>query len=166
MSPREYSILPLIINILVYVIIQHWVGIMVENADGPDGFGYTVADNMKLFNAYYGLIDSTNPVWLHRESDILIGLFERFGIRTYMEKMVTMVCRPEPIARQQSVAAYGWLMTGEVYPKHMKQRHKLVWGECGAELDVAYMTSQLQMNYRWQGKSRPLPQPLPILTQN
>ena len=52
------------------VIIRYWVGIMVENEDGPDGFGYTVADKMTLFYAYYGLIDSTNPVWLQRVFDI------------------------------------------------------------------------------------------------
>ena len=41
------------------VIIPHWVGLMVENEAVPDRFGYTVADNMTLFYAYYGLIDST-----------------------------------------------------------------------------------------------------------
>ena len=55
---------------MVNVIIRYWVGIMVENEDGPDGFGYTVADKMTLFYAYYGLIDSTNPVWLQRVFDI------------------------------------------------------------------------------------------------
>ena len=53
---------------------------MVEKEDGPDGFGYTVADNMTLFYAYYGLVDSTNPVWLQWVYGILIGLFEKFGI--------------------------------------------------------------------------------------
>ena len=49
---------------MVDVIIRYWVGIMAENEDGPDGFGYTVADKMTIFYAYYGLIDSTNPMWL------------------------------------------------------------------------------------------------------
>ena len=84
MSPREDTIKTLIINIVVDVIIRHWVGLMVENKAGPDGFGYTVADNMTLFYAYYGLVDSTNPVWLEWGFDILIGIFKRFGIRTYM----------------------------------------------------------------------------------
>ena len=76
---------------MVDVIIRYWVGIMVENEDGTEGFGYTVADKMKLFYAYYGLIDSTNMVWLKWVFDILIGLFERFGIINNMEKMVTIV---------------------------------------------------------------------------
>ena len=49
---------------MVDVIIYYWVGIMLENEEGTDGFGYTVADKMTLFYAYYGLIDSTNPVCL------------------------------------------------------------------------------------------------------
>ena len=44
------------------MIIRHWVGLMVENKAGPDLFGYTVADKMTLFYAYYGLIDSTNSM--------------------------------------------------------------------------------------------------------
>ena len=55
---------------MVGVIICHWVGQMVYNEAGPDIFGYMVADKMTLFYAYYGLIDSTNPVWLQRVFDI------------------------------------------------------------------------------------------------
>ena len=84
---------------MVDVIIRYWVGIMAENEVGPDGFGYTVADKMTLFYAYYGLIESTNPVWLQWVFDILIGLFKRFGIINNMEKMVTMVCQHGPITR-------------------------------------------------------------------
>ena len=95
---------------MVDVIIRYWVGIMTENEYAPDGFGYTVADKMILFYAYYGLIDSTNTMWLKWVFDILIGLFERFGIINNMEKMVKMVCQTGPITRQQSSVAYGWWM--------------------------------------------------------
>ena len=84
---------------MVDVIILHWVGLMCENEAGPDVFGYTVADKMTLFYAYYGLFDYTNPVWLQWLFDILIGLFESFGIINSMEKMMTMVCKTGPITR-------------------------------------------------------------------
>ena len=70
---------------MVDVIIRHWVSLMEENKAGPDRFWYTVADKMTLFYVYYGLIDSTNPVWLQWLFDIIIGLFERFGIINNME---------------------------------------------------------------------------------
>ena len=55
---------------------------MVENEVGSDGFGYMAGDKMKLFYAYYSLIDSTNMVWLQWVFYILIYLFEWFGVRT------------------------------------------------------------------------------------
>ena len=76
----EDPIKTLFINIVVNVIILHWVGLMVENDAGPDVFGYTVADKMTLFYEYYGLVESTYPVWLQWVFDIIIGIFERFGI--------------------------------------------------------------------------------------
>ena len=81
------------------MIIRHCVGLMVENELETDGSGYTVADKMTLFYAYYGLIESTNPLWLQWGFYIIIGLFEQFGIINNMEKMVTMVCQPGPITR-------------------------------------------------------------------
>ena len=81
---------------------------------------------MKTFYAYYSLIDSTNPVWLQWLFDIIIGIFERFGIINNMEEMVAMVCQTGTIARQQSSAAYGWQMNGEGYPYHVNQCQKLV----------------------------------------
>ena len=111
---------------MVEMIIHHWVGLMVENKAGPDGFGYMVADKMTIFYAYYRQIGFNNTVWLQWVFDIIIGLFERFGIRTNMNNMVTMVCQFGPIARQKSAAAYGWRMNGEGDHNHVKQRQKLV----------------------------------------
>ena len=78
-------------------IIHHWVGIMVDNEAGPDGFGYMVAEKVTLFYAYYGLIESTNPVWLQWLFGGIIGLFEWVGIRNTTEKIVMMVCQHGPI---------------------------------------------------------------------
>ena len=57
---------------------------------------------MTLFYAYYGVIESANPVWLEWVFDILIGLFEQFGIINNTEKMDIIVCQPGPITMQQS----------------------------------------------------------------
>ena len=105
-------------------------------------------------------------MWLQWGLYILIGLFEWFGIITNMQKMVTMVCQSGTTSRQKYAASYGWWMTREGYPKHVKQRQNLVWGECGAELDVEYMTAQLHMQHSWKGQAEPIQHPLPILTQN
>ena len=75
-----------------------------------------------------GLIASTNPVWLHWEFDVLIGIFERVGIRTNVAKTVEMVCQPGPISGQHSSAAYEWRMTGEGDPHHARDSCRVVCG--------------------------------------
>ena len=163
---------------MVDVIICHWVGLMVDKKAGPDGFGYTAADKMTLFYAYYGLIDSNNPVWLQWVFDIIIGIFERFGIINNMENMVTMVCQTVPITRQQSSAAYGWRMNGEEDPNHVNQRQKLVWGGLLIIVrhgihdrptpDAANLARKVQARpgQARPGQARPLPHPLPIIMKN
>ena len=71
------------------------------------------------------------------EFEIKVGLFEWVGIMTNMENMITMVCQHGPISSQQYAAADGWRMTREGDPNRVKQHQNLVWGERGAELDVA-----------------------------
>ena len=58
------SLYPYIFNFVVDVIVLDWVGIVTENEAGPSGFGYMVVEKMVLFYADYGLIASTNPMWL------------------------------------------------------------------------------------------------------
>ena len=55
---------PCIFNVLVYVIIYHWVGIVAENEAGPDVFRYMVEYKAAFFCYYDGLIASRNLVWL------------------------------------------------------------------------------------------------------
>ena len=59
-----------------------------------------VADKAELFYAYEGLISSINQVGLKWVFDIIIGLFDKFGIITNVANMLEMVCHTGPIARQ------------------------------------------------------------------
>ena len=44
------------------MIVRHWVGMVMENEAGPEGFGCDVAEKADFFYAYDRLITSTNPV--------------------------------------------------------------------------------------------------------
>ena len=59
-----------------------------------------MAEKAELFYAYDGLISSTNQVWLKWGFDIIIGLFDKFGIITNVANMLEMVCHTGPISRQ------------------------------------------------------------------
>ena len=106
-----------------------------------------MAEKAEFFSTNDGLIASTNPVWLQWGFVVLIGLFEQFGLRNYVSKMVAMVCQPGPIYGQQSAAAYGKQMTGEGEPHRARQHRRVVCGECGEELADEYMGAHLQTQH-------------------
>ena len=86
-------------------------------------------------------------MWLQWGSDILNLIFERDGIISNMAKMVDMMFYPGPISRRQSATSYGWQMTGKGDPHCVKKLRRLVCGECGAELAMAYMASYIHMKH-------------------
>ena len=48
-SPRVTQFPPHIFNAVVDVIVCHWVGLVMENKAGPDGFGCMVAEKVDFF---------------------------------------------------------------------------------------------------------------------
>ena len=93
----------------------------------------------------------------------MIILLGWFGIRTIMEKMVDRVCQPGTISRQHSAKAYGLHMTYKGDPQCVKQHQRLLFGYCGAELE---MVSHLKTHHIWWEQARPLSQPLSLLMPN
>ena len=66
-----------------------------------------------FFYAYYGLVVSTDPVWMQRSFDTVTGLFDRVGLQTNFRKTVGIIFRPFLSTRNQSEAAYKLWMMGE-----------------------------------------------------
>ena len=87
-----------------------------------------------FFYADDSLLASTNLVWIQRGFYVLIGLFEKVGTRTNMEKMVAMLCHPGTIYGRKYSADYGRWMTGEGDPHHVKQLQRVVYGGFGSVL--------------------------------
>ena len=61
---------------------------------GTGGLGLTIINLTAYFYADDGLVASTQPERLHREFDVLTGLFDRVGLRNNMAKTAGMVCQP------------------------------------------------------------------------
>ena len=55
-----------------------------------DGIGYTVGQCLGVFYADYGMVVSRNPYWLHHATNILVGLFGRYGLASNVTKSHTM----------------------------------------------------------------------------
>ena len=66
----------------------------------------------EFFYANYGMVSSTDPVWLQSEFDTLMGLFYRVVLRTNIRKTVGVVFRPCQTAGLQADKSYTQRITG------------------------------------------------------
>ena len=58
------------------------------------------------------MVASSDPFWIQGEFNTLVGLFDRVGLRTNIEKIFGMVCRPCQAAGNPLKAAYGRRIMG------------------------------------------------------
>ena len=84
----------------------------VEDAEKRGG-GEEGRHQAALFYADDVMVASSDPRWLQWAFNSLVGLFERVGLQTKVEKTVSMACRPCLAASNQSEEAYGRKMTVE-----------------------------------------------------
>ena len=77
------------------------------------------------------MVESSDPRWLQWAFNALVSLFERVGLRTNVDKTVSMTCRPHPSAGNQSEVAYGHKMTGEGPTYRERQKERVECGYCG-----------------------------------
>ena len=104
---------PTIFNVVVDVVVRHWVTMALSEAEKRGGRGGEGRHQAALLYAEDGMISSSNPRWIQWAFNSLVSLFERVGLRTNVGKTVSMVCRPCQAAGTQLVAAYERKMTGE-----------------------------------------------------
>ena len=102
---------PTIFNMVMDVLVWHWVEDMAESAGGQGGCRREVIHKNTPFYANDGMIEPSEPGWLQGASITLLGMFERVGLRTNVRKKVRMVCRPCQTAGTQLEAAYKQTMT-------------------------------------------------------
>ena len=95
--------------------------------------------------------------WVFR---VLIGFFERDGIRTNVANTLAMVCPPVPIYGRYPDAYYGQWMTVEGDPHHVNHHWRVMCGQCVAEVVMASIAAHIQTQHGRSGWERPLPHPL------
>ena len=85
---------PTIFNMVVDSVICHWFTLVAGEEAGPDGFRRAVKWTAASFYADDGLLTSPRPARLQAALDVLMGLFNRVGLQTNLNKTVGMVCHP------------------------------------------------------------------------
>ena len=83
-----------IFNVVVDVVVRHWVYMMVECAEEQGKLGKVGRHQNDLFYADDVMVALLDPRWLQGAFSTLVGLFDRVGLRTNARKTVGMVYPP------------------------------------------------------------------------
>ena len=67
---------PTIFNVVVDVVVRHWVTLAVKEADTWGERGRELRHQAALFYADNGMVASSNPLWLQWAFTRLVGLFD------------------------------------------------------------------------------------------
>ena len=85
---------PTIFNVVVDVVVRHWVTQAVTDAEPRGERGREGRHQAALFYAENGMVASSDPQWLQWAFTQLVGLFDQVGLKTNTGKTVSMTCRP------------------------------------------------------------------------
>ena len=85
---------PTIFNVVVDVIVWHWVNGAMEETEARGEMGREGRHQAALFYADDGMVVSLDPAWLQGAFTALVGLFDRVGLQKNVGKTVSMVCHP------------------------------------------------------------------------
>ena len=81
-------------NVVVDAVVRHWLLVATQEAERRGERGRERRHQAALFYADDGMIASSDPRWLQWAFTILVGLFDRVGLKKNQRKTVSMACRP------------------------------------------------------------------------
>ena len=98
-------------NVVVDAVVCHWVLLATQEAERRGERGRERRHQAALFYADDGMLASFDPRWLQWAFTILVGLFDKFGLKTNQRKTVSMACWPCSAAGNRSEKSYAHTMT-------------------------------------------------------
>ena len=132
---------PTVFNVVVDAVVRHWLYLTTQEAERRGGRGRERRHQAALFYADDGMIASTDPRWLQWAFTILVGLFDRVGLKTNQRKTVSMACRPCSAAGNRSKKSYKHTMTGKGLSPKKRKRERVTCEDCGQEMTAASLDS-------------------------
>ena len=139
---------PTIFNVVVDVVVRHWVNGLVDEAEAKGETGREGRNQSAVFYAKDGMVVSSDPAWLQGAFNALVAIFDRVGLLTNFRKTVSMVCHPcQAGGGNRTEEAYGrrLIVMGRSYAE--SQRERVESGECGGVLAVGSMSSHLMTQH-------------------
>ena len=132
---------PTIFNVVVDAVVRQWLRLSTQEAEKRGERGRERQHQAALSYADDRMIASTDPRWLQWAFTILVGLFDRVGLKTNQRKTVSMACRPCSAAGNRSEKAYTHTMTGKGLSPRERKREQVTCGDCGQEMAAASLDS-------------------------
>ena len=84
---------PTIFNVVVDAVVRHWLEGL-ENATEEKGGTGREGHFSAVFYANDGMVSASDPAWLQGAFSALVAIFGRVGLRTNVDKTVSMACHP------------------------------------------------------------------------
>ena len=131
---QEDPLSPTIFNVVIDVVVRHWLDLMVGSADKQSRHRQEVRHQNALFYADDGMVATSDPRWLQGKFSTLVGLSDKVSLKNNVGKTLGMVCRPCQATGTQSEAVYRKriMLVGPYYQE--RQRFWIKCTECGEEM--------------------------------
>ena len=137
---------PRIFNVMVDAIVREWLRQVLGVEAARHGYEDEFRILMAIFYADDALLSSRDPRKLQDALDIIVGLFERVGLRTNTTKTKVMICVPGKIKTRLSQSVYNNSQEGLVAASDLQSR-KVACNICGQILQADTLTSHLETQH-------------------
>ena len=101
-----------------------------------------------VFYADDGMVVSSDPAWFQGTFSALVAIFYRVGLRTNVNKTVSMACHPcRAGSGTRTTAGYSRRMTGVGKIFKERQRERVACRECGTEIAAGSMSIHMMTRH-------------------
>ena len=85
---------PTIFNVVVDAVVRHWIEGLATETEEKGDTGREGRHRSAVFYVDNGMVVSSDPAWLQAAFSALVAIFDRVGLRTNVNKTVSMACHP------------------------------------------------------------------------
>ena len=101
-----------------------------------------------VFYADDGMVVSLGPAWLQGAFSALVVIFDKVGLRTNVNKTVSMACHPcRAGSGNRTTEGYSPRLTGVGKTFKERQRDRVACEECGTEIAAESMSSHMMTRH-------------------
>ena len=134
---------PALFNVAMDNTIRTWLSMPVEDRKvAHDGLVEATVWCLGVLYADGGMVGSREIDWLQKSMNVLVRLFQPYGLADNVAKSFLMTCKPGTLRLGMSAEVKDLKCLGVVYSYHMRIRRHIPCMECRFELTVGSMTER------------------------